>query len=68
MKTRTFVLSGDQVDDFDLVMAISEAAAKFSCSFEGQEAGDKIERCIELEDYQRRVYELTVDRINWRSV
>lgn len=55
MKTRTFVLSGDAVDDFDLVMAISEAAAKFGCSFEGQENGDKIEQASLFDEALRHI-------------
>ena len=55
MKTRTFVLSGDSVDDFDVVMAIQEAAAKFGCSFEGQESGDKIESAALFEEALRSI-------------
>lgn len=55
MKTRTFVLSGDAVDDFDLVMAIQEAAAKYGCSFEGQESGDKIESASLFEEALRSI-------------
>lgn len=58
MKTRTFVLSGDSVDDFDLVLAIQEAATKQGCSFEGDVCGDKIERCVELEEFRVRALAL----------
>lgn len=50
MKTMTFVISGEDCDNFDLVLDVMSAATRYGCKLEGNVDGDKIERAAALEE------------------